>query len=71
MTVWSVDILHFSFSIFSLWQFSCIFLRVFLYFTIMIPFYNFFFVVTVHTFLLHTALLMFTLPFRNYGFVSL
>jgi hypothetical protein len=38
-----------------------------------IPLYNFFVVVTVHTFLMHTPLLMSTpvsaLPVGNYGFV--
>jgi hypothetical protein len=67
MTVWSVVISHFS--IFCCFSFLCgsypvFLLHIFLYFTILIPFYNFFFVVTVHTLLVRTPLFM-SIPSRR------
>jgi hypothetical protein len=52
MTVWSIGILQSSLFFFFLYDsFPVFFLRIILYFTILIPFYNFVVVVvTVHTF---------------------
>jgi hypothetical protein len=69
MTVWSVGISQFALFCFPLWQFSCIFLRVFLYFTILVPSYNSFVFVTMHTSHIRAPLLMSTLPVSNYCFV--
>jgi hypothetical protein len=63
MTVWSVVILHFSlFCCFSFLSgsYPVFLLHIFLYFIILIPFYNFLLVVTVHTLLVRTPLLMST-----------
>jgi hypothetical protein len=60
------------FTFFLYGSYHVFFLRIFLYFTILIPFYNFF-VAAVHTLFIHTPLLISTpvsaLPVGNYGFV--
>jgi hypothetical protein len=73
MTVWTVVMLHFSFFVFFFVAVILYLSSVHSYILLLIPFYNFFFVVTVHTSFIHTQLLMSTpvsaLPVDNYGFV--